>query len=385
MNVGVIARSYTKLPVALLAAGVIAATPVVAPPMYHAVPALSTVAVQPASVITDVLSDLANLVDTGIGAVEISVRAVDGLPSWGIAGIVASLEHPNVTPNVLSLITQTYLNPASGGYLSQLLVEAVQLAKMLPYPLGPNSTNTELGILQDAIYGTIVTVGKLFNGFPSVLPALPPINAFIASAPGQLVTAVTDVIPAAVEAVGEAVSWAAHLPAVLEGSLESAIRQPGQIPGLVSNVINGVLGPNGLVSSLALTIARPLFHLPGIGSQIQQFVTQVVNDVTDFVSGLLPTPVQPMPFAAAKPAPSASVAAPAAASVGQPTDPPVRQRRQHQPNRVGVQAGAGGPEAVTGAAVRERTHLHAQPAASGAKAGRVGHGNRDGHRQHRQR
>jgi len=69
------------------------------------------------SLITDTLSDPANLVDVGVGAVETGVW--DALPALGIAGFAESLAHPSVAPGVLSYLTQTYLNPAmGGGYLA---------------------------------------------------------------------------------------------------------------------------------------------------------------------------------------------------------------------------------------------------------------------------
>ncbi len=51
--------------VALLVAGAVAATPIVMLPVPQAGPALSTVAVRPASVITDALNIFGNLVDYG--------------------------------------------------------------------------------------------------------------------------------------------------------------------------------------------------------------------------------------------------------------------------------------------------------------------------------
>lgn len=367
-------------PVALLAAGVIAATPtVVAPVVHHAAPAVSSAAVQPVSFITDALNGLASLVDVGTGLTEAGVKGVAGLPVYGAAALVESLTHLNLAPSVLSYITQLYLNPALGGSLmSQLFDEGRHFAALLPYPLGPSGTKG--GILVDALNGTASTIGNVFTALPSVVQGEARVTGFLLDTdPGRLVLAAGQAILSVVQAGNEVVSWAAHLPAVLEASLESAIRKPGDIPGLVSNVVNGVLGPYGLVSIVARTLAVPLFLVPVIGTGVQKFVLNVVDNLTGFVARLLPAPVQPTPFAAAAAAATKSEsAAPAAAIAGRPADLPGKQRHDRRSNRVVAQTGA-----VDGdVALKDRGHAHMQPAASGITQDKVIEG-KAGKRDHR--
>jgi hypothetical protein len=72
-------RPRTKLLAALLAAGVVGATPaVIVPDHDDSLPAVSTAAVRSASVVTDILYTLGDVVNSGANATVIAVDAALG-------------------------------------------------------------------------------------------------------------------------------------------------------------------------------------------------------------------------------------------------------------------------------------------------------------------
>lgn len=290
--------------VALLVAGAVAVTPIATLPAHQAAPALSTVAVRPASAITDALNLFGNLVDFGLDAVSAPVVAINNAPAFGIAAGVVALEHPGLAPSALSALVQTLANPAYPGLARYVLLSLGGVSAFLPAPLGPSGANP--GSVATELLNTAATIGGLFKGLPDPAAGNAAMVSFLnAHGPTSVVSAVTQVIPSILAAARFALSWAAHLPATLEATAESAIRNPGQIPGLLSNLVAGVLGPTGLLVQVALNLETPVTLLPGpIGGStglVVSFVQNVVHAVTSVVGGLLPTPVTPKPFAAVTP------------------------------------------------------------------------------------
>jgi hypothetical protein len=318
MNLAV--RPQTRLVAALLAAGVVAAVPAVVTPTDEALPALSSIAVRPASVITDALTNLGVAVDAGVWAVETTGYAIGYLPYYAIAAAVAAAQDPSHTGNVLSYVLQQYLNPAfyttytTGDYYSYPFTIAYgplwSLASLLP-----SGGDQALAAIDD----TATTIGKLFSGLPDPVAGQEAIwNAWAtvtSNAAGQLVDAATEVLPSVVNALGGVVSWAGYQPALLEASLESALRDPSQIPGLLSTlVVNTAQALVNVVDNLA----APLRLLPapiGDSSSADGWATNAVNNLVAGLNQLLshlPTSVTPTPFAAVSattPAPAASTTA----------------------------------------------------------------------------
>lgn len=290
--------------VALLVAGAVAATPIVILPVHQVAPVRSTVAVRPASAVTDALNILGDLVDYGLNVVSAPVIAVDNLPAFGIATGVVALEHPGLAPSALSSFVQTFANPAYPGLARYVLINLAGVSAFLPAPLGPSGANP--GSVYTELLNTAATIGGLFKGLPNPTTGNAAIASFLnAHGPTSVIAAVSQVIPSVLAATHFVVSWAAHLPATLEATVESAIRKPVQIPGLLSNLVAGVLGPTGLLVQVALNLETPVSLLPGpIGGNtglVVTFVQNVVHGVTSFVGSLLPTPVTPKPFAAVAP------------------------------------------------------------------------------------
>lgn len=283
---------------ALLVAGAVATAPVVVLPAHQPAPALSTVAIRPASSVTDALSLFGDLVDFGFNVVGAPVIAIDNLPEFAIAAGALALQQPGLAPSVLSAFLQSSLNPAFPGSAGYVLLTLEGVSAFLPPTLGPSVSKD--------LKNTAATIGGLFKGLPDPTTGYAAIASFLnAPGPTRVLSAATQVIPSVLAATHFIVSWAAHLPATLEATAESAIRNPSQIPGLLSNLVSGVLGPTGLLAQVALNLEQPIVMLPapigGSNGPVVTFVQNVVHGVSSFVGGLLPPPVVPKPFAAVAP------------------------------------------------------------------------------------
>ena len=298
-------RLHANSSVALLVAGAVAATPIVMLPVHQAAPVLSTVAVRPASAITDALNTFGDLVDYGFNAVSAPIVAINNAPAFGIAAGAVALQQPGLAPSALSALVLVLANPAYPGLARYVLLSLDGISAFLPPPLGPSGMNP--GSVTTDVLNTAATIGGLFNGLPDPTTGYAAMGSFLnGPGPASALRAVTQVIPSVLAATQFVLSWAAHLPATLEATVESAIRNPSQIPGLLSNLVSGVLGPTGLLVQVALNLQNPLLDLPApIGGNTGlavTFIQNVVHGVTSFVGGLLPTPVTPTPFAAVAPA-----------------------------------------------------------------------------------
>ncbi|HEX5142273.1 MAG TPA: hypothetical protein VFW21_00240 [Mycobacterium sp.] len=282
-------------------------------PADEALPALSSIAVRPASIVTDVLTNLGVAVNAGVWAVETTGYAIGYLPYYAIAATVAAAQDPSHTANVLSYVLQQYLNPAFYTVYTPS-DPATPATYYDSYPLtiayGPLwSIAALLPIGSDqalaAIDDTATKIGTLFSGLPDPVAGQAAMwkawGTVTANAAGQLVDATTEVLPSVVNALGDVVSWAGYQPALLEASVESALRDPSQIPGLLSNLV--VYAAQALVY-VADDLATPLQHLPapiGDSGSVGGWATTAVNN---FVTGLnqllshLPAYVTPTPFAA---------------------------------------------------------------------------------------
>jgi hypothetical protein len=283
---------------ALLVAGAVVAAPIVMPPVHHAAPALSTVAVRPASAITDTLNLFGDLVDFGFNAATAPVVAIDGLPEFVVGAVAVALQQPALAPSAFSALVQLAANPAYPGLAGYVLLTLEGVKNFLPPALGPSVTKD--------LMNSAATIGGLFKGLPDPAAGFAAMASFLnAPGPTQVLAAVTQVIPSVVAATRFVLSWVDHLPGTLEATVESAVRAPSQIPGLLSNLAAGVLGPTGVLVQVALNLEAPLLDLPApIGGNTGlavTFIQNAVHGVTNFVSHLLPTPVTPKPFAAVKP------------------------------------------------------------------------------------
>ena len=118
-------RLHANSSVALLVAGAVAATPIVMLPVHQAAPVLSTVAVRPASAITDALNTFGDLVDYGFNAVSAPIVAINNAPAFGIAaGAVAltSLALVMLAPLIYGVVFARRNGPA---HRAEALLRAV--------------------------------------------------------------------------------------------------------------------------------------------------------------------------------------------------------------------------------------------------------------------
>lgn len=314
-----VVRPHFRFSTALVVAGVVTAAPIVAAPVHHAPPVFSTVAVHPASLVTNALNNIGQLVDVGIYAVILPLDAVSDFPAFTAAAVAEALQHPSQAPSILSYLVQVYGNPAASSFIREFLTAVPGgLAHLLPYPLGPNSSGTNPGLVATALKNTEITIGKFFAGLPNPATGATLVDGALTATPaGQLVFSIAQVIPSVANAIAEPVSWLAHLPGVLEASVESAIRVPGQIPGLISYLVHRA---SGLLTSVISDLAAPLITLPApVGNVVAKAVSTVISGVSGVVDKLFPAPVTPKPFPAAATTGKATAAKSLAATTSGPT------------------------------------------------------------------
>jgi hypothetical protein len=295
----------------VVAAGVAAAAaPVVAMPGPD-LPAISSAAVRPASVVTDALINFGTAVETATYAVSLPVDLVVSLPFDTLYAAASALRDPAAVGSLLSWLAQRYVNPGdlytySGGlkiytYPWDFKVSVLEpIANGLPAPLS------------EAAIGALNDVADAIN---DVLSALPDSTAgddatwafMNDNLIGSTLHAAQLGILAPVYALAYVVSWVGYLPADLAGTVEAAIANPADVPGLLSNLAYNVLdlgemreaGSLGLLGGLVNPIVNAGSWLPaplGVSAGDNGLFLNAYAGLHDAVSNLLsmlPDPVSP--------------------------------------------------------------------------------------------
>ncbi|GAS97709.1 predicted protein [Mycolicibacterium canariasense] len=283
-------RPHTKMMSALLAAGVVAAaTPAWVQLAQHAAPAVSVAAVQPASVVTDLLYNVGTVVNGVTKIVEAPIEAALWTPDYAIGTVLIGLRDPALIGSLLSFVAQQYLNPTYGGFADYGVSGLTDITSVLPPPVG--------AWLTGAVAGTVARIGSLFDGLPDPSAGESAFYDFVnLDFVGNIVDDINWLALAPVYSIAETVSYLGYLPYELEASLESALRNPSEIPGLISNLVWGLIEPyNGLLGRIVDNFVAPLTYLPGIGDLISNVYTAIADGVQNLLD-LLPAPVTPTPF-----------------------------------------------------------------------------------------
>lgn len=311
-------RAHTKLMSAVLAAGLVtAAAPVWVPPVQDAVPVVSSQPVLPASFITDLLYSAGTAVSSATQLVATPAEAVISAPFLAAIAAAAVAQNPALIGGALSFLVGQYLDP-SQGYLSWFNGALQDLVGLLPNPIGSWAV--------DALNGTALTVGSVFNGLPDATAALLRMNDIVAdNGIGQTLYAAWSLALAPVYLISDVITELAYLPATLEETVESALRDPTEIPGLISNLVYELLDPQyGLLGAVVYNVVSPFFDLPSpIGNAIQNGFVALANGWFELLDAVLPNPVTPTPFATAAADESGSVLATARVSDVPGGDPTV--------------------------------------------------------------
>jgi len=294
-------RPHTRLASALLAAGVVAtASPLIQVP-ERAVPSVSFAAVQPTSVVTDVLNNVGDVVYGATWALSAPIYGLVSLPWNAVYALTTAVKDPALIPSVLSYVAQIYFNPdsTSGGTAYGVKEGLLEIISTLPNPLGTWAA------------GTVNTFSALVDGLFSAFPdstaggdVFEDLAYYLT--PGRALFAVRQALVAPVEIIADVLTWLGYLPGQLEATLESAIRAPAEIPGLFSNLVRSVVDLNtGVLGWVVRDLVRPLRYLPdpigdtlangyfGLAQQWHMAQTVAVGNLLD---ALLPAPVTPTPF-----------------------------------------------------------------------------------------
>ena len=308
MNIPVSARP-NKLMAAMLAAGVVAASPALILPETEVAPALRTYDVQSASVVTDLLYDFGIVVSYGTSTITTTANLLASLPINALALVAAAAQDPAEIGSLLSFVVQWYLNPDYepfySSYAGQYASDLLSLASVLPGPLG--------SLASDLIVQLVDAVGNVFELLPDPTAGDDLMfDVVFNTVPGRVLLTLTALITGPIEALASVVDDVAFLPYDLEATLESAIRDPSEIPGLLSYLAAQVVADSiGLVNDLvlypALLLPEPLGidFVDRMNSNFSGLVADVVVAFYESVSAVfefLPPPVVPTPFPSALPA-----------------------------------------------------------------------------------
>ncbi|WP_445167176.1 hypothetical protein ACTXG7_25710 [Mycolicibacterium sp. Dal123E01] len=328
------ARLHTKLAAALLAASVVATAPAVVGAGPESLPVLSNIAVRPASIVTDTLYGLGDIVSAATNAVVIGTDLALGLNyywddtdfGWGVPfnpvfWAATAIQNPG---SALSYLLQTYLNP-SDNYVDPS--DPTNYYYAYPWFFKSDVIGTLVNLLppglatplNNAVNGVADGINDFFaTNLPDPTAAINQMWEQYNTPIGRLVYAAQATIGLPVTLASAVIYYAAYLPATLEATVESAIQTPADIPGLLSNLVYDALDPvlnQGLLGNLTYNLFKPAFFLPspigesGFGIQ-DGMAYSLYQSIVGAVSGLLsnlPTPIAPTPF------PSAAASVPAAA------------------------------------------------------------------------
>jgi hypothetical protein len=399
-------RPRTKLLASLLAAGVVAATSAVTVPGHDALPALSNAAVRPASFITDTLYSLSDAVDAATAAAEIAVDAGLGLnyywngsdigvgvPFNPLFAAAIALQNPSQIGSVLSYVTQLYTNPSWNdypyytypSYFNSIVLQP--LANLLPAPIGP--------AIVDALNNVADGINTAFqNALPDPTAAVDAMAALYDTTAGRLAYSTQLGIAAVPYVIAGAAYWAGYLPALVEASVESALAHPADIPGLVSNLIYYTVDPwSGLLSNLTYPFANAAYYAPSpIGytgtsdGLVWSAYTSLNDGFESLLNSVLPTPIEPTPFAsAAAAAPKTAAPArlakseaglvsdsPAADTVSQAKDAPADESTA--PTVSGSEQDGTDTDTPAATPAPSKAHPKAKPGRDGAAGAAAGHG-----------
>jgi hypothetical protein len=384
------ARPQTKLAAALLTAGLVATAPVMVGTWAESLPIVSNVAVQPASVITDTLLSLAEVVDAVANTVMIGTDLALGLNfSWDDAdfGIgvpinpvflaVAAAQNPG---SALSYVVQLYLNPSDNylavahytypWFMKEVVVESV--IRRLPSPLR--------SALLDAVNGAADSINEALSGLPDATAAWLSVSQQYNTPAGRLIYAVQNAIALPVTLTTALVYYVGRLPASLEATVESALQDPAEIPGLLSNLVHRALDPDlfeGLLGNLSYNLLKPLMFLPapigetsyGAHDGFAYSVYQGLSNAANGFLSMLPAPIEPTPWV---PFAAAAASAAAGTSANSSADG-TKGRTAESPNAHG--RAQSGRKAVNGPSGNDRQQTSTKSTdAKKATGGSTGHG-----------
>jgi hypothetical protein len=314
-------HARTKLTAALMAAGVVAAAPIVTNAGPEVSQTISNIAVRPTSQVTDALYGLWTVVDSATWGVAIPIDAGIAVPLEAIYSAVATAQDPSRIGSAISYLANKYLNPADFDHYPYYTYPwAIKTSSLLPLvSLLPASSAASL---TDGINNVSNSISDALSALPDPSPVVDAIDEFtVNNLVGQAVRATQLLVLAPVYSIGNTISWLAYFPAEIEASVESAIQNPSEIPGLVSYLASDVAGTlDGVVYPFAtagIAAPAPIGGADGLADRVYHGFVDGLNNLL----AALPTPVTPTPFAtsaSAMLAKATAAAAPSAAVTDEP-------------------------------------------------------------------
>lgn len=272
---------------------------------HHAPLPAVTADVANASVVTDTLQRLGDVVVGAANGYRIIQEAGASLPFDVTAALTIATRNPTLAPSLLSWLVNRYANP-SESYQTWTYPQGVKVGSIgvivnaLSHLLGPagaglglitNSANT----IADAINGLLGSV------LPDSTAGINATDAFWTTDVGKTIRAANLAVTAPVVAMYHTARYLGYLPAHLEASFESALQDPSEVPGLISTLIVELMGSHGLVGHLIDDFTDPVAALPGpIGVLAQTVSDSLKNTIATLLSGLPPL-ILPTPFPSAAP------------------------------------------------------------------------------------
>jgi hypothetical protein len=319
-------RPYVTTGVAIVGATALLVAPLTVTPQDVQVPAVPTVAmaVQPASLVTDLLDSWQTLFDavgTSLGGGLVNLPGVPvpigdpglfpfigGFPAQTLALIQNVIDGNVSIPAALSTLIYglAYPLPVVVGVVPPGIpvLATASLLSILATPIAAAIAD----ILPDALSGPFLqafsALGDVVVRVLSILPTpLPPFPQPAAMA----LTAKIAPQPTGIQAVLAALQQSAQGTATLLGSLPDelvtlgklVINNPSLLPGAISTLANGLLSPNPKVPSLFNVALGPLINVvlsqPSPIGGADGVATKVVTALGQVITGVLKNLPAPLP------------------------------------------------------------------------------------------
>ena len=267
---------------------------------------ISHQAVQPASIVGNLLYNAGKVVDGATTLVEAPLGAALWSPDYAISTVLIGLRDPSIIGSLLSFVAQRYANPIANGFATDATYGLADIISVLPRPIGT--------WLTDALWGSADRVGSLFDILPDPTAGEIAFYTFVNdNFIGNIVDDINWLALAPVYSITDTVRYLGYLPYHLEVALETALRHPAEIPGVIANLVRGLVEPyDGLLGQIVDNFVAPLTYLPVVGAPIEQVYIALAN-VVQKVLDLLPTAFTP--FAAVQKTAGESVVSAATAVV----------------------------------------------------------------------
>jgi hypothetical protein len=313
-------KPFVTTGMALVGTGVIAVSPIAAmqpnAAFGSAERAITTMAVEPAGFVEDLLTDVSALSTAAGTTAEILIGAVGRLPTYTVTSLAADLKDPASMPSVLSALTYLTFSPDSIDAIAPFGPDS--LVRLIENDALPAMTASLPPALQHDLANAEATFNRMARDLLGLLPD--PATGFVDLPPAyfglppRIYQAINDLGNLGQSGIGQAAFNAANwsgaiLPPLVVANLSAAVANPAHLPGLLSAFAYALVNPapsviyglpslysslTPIVQELISSAAAPFGGPTGLIANTADTVNRVLRNAL----GLLPHPIVDLPTTA---------------------------------------------------------------------------------------